>query len=141
MNNWTEAELNKIAAADDLHVSPFREDGNTYGTPTWIWSVVVDDGLYARGYNGRSSRWYKAAVTQKAGRVRIAGMERDVAFEPANAELNDRIDEAYRVKYRTSSYLSPMVGERARAATVKISPRFIRSQHGSSFNHSQRKDG
>jgi hypothetical protein len=122
MNNWTEAELNKIAAAD-LHVSPFREDGNTYGTPTWIWSVVVDDGLYARGYNGRSSRWYKAAVTQKAGRVRIAGMERDVAFEPANGELNDRIDEAYRVKYRTSSYLPPMIGERARAATVKISPR------------------
>jgi len=123
MSNWTEAELDKIAAADDLHVSPFREDGNTYGTPTWIWSVVVDDGLYARGYNGRSSRWYKAAITQKAGRVRIAGMERDVAFEPANGELNDRIDTAYRVKYRTSSYLPSMIGERARAATVKISPR------------------
>ena len=60
MSNWTEAELNKIAAADDLHVSPSREDGKTYGTPTWIWSVVVDDGLYARGYNGRSSRWYKS---------------------------------------------------------------------------------
>jgi hypothetical protein len=123
MSNWTEAELNKIAAADDLHVSPFREDGKTYGTPTWIWSAVVDDGLYARGYNGRSSRWYKAAEMQKAGRVRIAGMEREVAFESANGELNDRIDEAYRVKYRTSSYLAPMIGDRARVATVKISPR------------------
>lgn len=122
MSNWTEAELKKIAAADDLHVSPLREDGKTYGTPTWIWSVVVEGGLYARGYNGRSSRWYKAAVTQKAGRVRIAGMEREVAFEPASGELNDRIDEAYRVKYRTSPYLSPMIGGRARAATVKISP-------------------
>src|SRR5436190_8210797 len=28
----------------------------TYGTPTWIWFVVVDDGLYLRGYNGQQSR-------------------------------------------------------------------------------------
>lgn len=141
MSNWTEAELNKIAAADDLHVSPFRENGNTYGTPTWICSVVVDDGLYTRGYNGRSSRWYKAAVTQKAGRVRIAGMERDVAFEPANGEFNDRIDEACRVKYRISSYLSPMIGRACSRCNCKDQPAVILgSQHGSSFNHSQLKD-
>lgn len=123
MSNWTEAELNTIAASDDLHVSPFREDGKTYGTPTWIWSVVVENDLYARAYNGRNSPWYQAAITQKAGRVRIAGTERDVSFEPASGELNERIDEAYRLKYRASPYLAPMTGEGARAATVKISPR------------------
>jgi len=122
MSNWTKGELDKMAAADDLDISPFREDGVTYGTPTWIWSVVVGDSLYVRGYNGQASRWYKAAVTQKAGRIRVAGLEREVMFEPAAGELNDRIDEAYRVKYRTSSYLSPMIGDRARAATVKITP-------------------
>jgi hypothetical protein len=123
MSNWTEAELKKFAAADDLHVSPFREDGVTYGTPTWIWSVVVDGELYARGYNGQSSRWYKAAVTQKAGRIRMTGMEREVAFEPLTGNVNNQIDEAYRAKYRTSPYLTPMIGDRARAATVRISPR------------------
>ena len=46
MSNWTRAELARIATADDLHISPFREDAVTLGTPTWIWSVVVDDGLY-----------------------------------------------------------------------------------------------
>jgi hypothetical protein len=55
-------ELRKIAAADDLHVSPFREDGATFGTPTWIWSVAVDGSLYVRAYNGRSSRWHQAAL-------------------------------------------------------------------------------
>ncbi len=40
MSNWTETELAKIAPAGDLHISPFREDGVTYGSPTWIWSVV-----------------------------------------------------------------------------------------------------
>ena len=123
MSNWTGQELKTIAGADDLHISPFREGGVAYGTPTWIWSVVVDGGLYARAYNGRNSRWHKAALAQKAGRIRIAGMEREVAFEPVDGELNERIDEAYRAKYRTSPYLRPMIGDRARAATVRISPR------------------
>jgi hypothetical protein len=53
---WSKAELREIAEGDDLHISPFREDGVTYGTPTWIWSVAVDDALYVRAYNGKSSR-------------------------------------------------------------------------------------
>ncbi|WP_236756108.1 DUF2255 family protein [Actinomyces radicidentis] len=52
-----------MAASDDLHVSPFREDGTTYGTPTWIWSVVVDGRLFIRAWNGPSGRWYQAAVS------------------------------------------------------------------------------
>jgi hypothetical protein len=41
MTAWANDELRKIAETDDLDISPFREDGVTYGTPTWIWSVVV----------------------------------------------------------------------------------------------------
>lgn len=59
---WPQDELRKIAAADDLHIAPFRDDGATYGTPTWIWSVVVDGALYVRAYNGKNSRWHKAAL-------------------------------------------------------------------------------
>jgi hypothetical protein len=29
MPSWPTEELKKIAAADDLHISPFREDGKT----------------------------------------------------------------------------------------------------------------
>src|SRR5689334_23856979 len=102
MADWHKDELTKIAEADDLHISPFREDGVTYGTPTWIWSVVVDGELYVRGYNGQQSRWYQAAVRQKAGRIHAAGMTKDVVFEPVNGPLNDRIDAAYRAKYAGS---------------------------------------
>jgi hypothetical protein len=123
MSAWSNDELRAIAAADDLHISPFREDGGTYGTPTWIWSVVVDNALYVRGYNGQQSRWYQAAVKQRAGRIRTAGMTKEVAFEPVDGRINDRIDAAYRAKYSGSSYLKPMIGARARAATVKILPR------------------
>src|SRR5216110_905969 len=123
MSAWTEDELKRIVNTDDLHISPFREDGVTYGTPTWIWSVVVDDVLYVRGYNGQQSRWYQAAIHQKAGRIRAAGMTKDVVFEPVNGAINDRIDEAYRTKYAGSPYLKPMIGGRARAATVRVMPR------------------
>ncbi len=121
---WPEEELRRIAATDDLHVSPFREDGTTYGTPTWIWSVMVDGDLYVRAYNGTSSRWYRAALKQKAGRITAAGVAKEVTFDPVHdAALNARIDDAYRAKYAGSSYLPPMVGEHARAATMRITPR------------------
>ena len=74
MSKWTKEELRKIAEADDLHIAPFREDGVTYGTPTWIWSVAVGNALYVRGYNGTTSRWYEAALRQKAGRIIAAGI-------------------------------------------------------------------
>ena len=123
MSSWSKDELRKIAETDDLHISPFREDGVSYGTPTWIWSVAVDDGLYVRAYNGTSSRWYTAAMQQSAGRITAAGMTKEVSFEPVEGSIQERIDEAYRAKYRTSDYLAPMIGPRARAATVKIVPR------------------
>jgi hypothetical protein len=85
--------------------------------------VVVDDALFVRAYNGQSSRWYQAALRQKAGRIIAAGMTKEVAFEPVNGAINDRIDEAYRAKYRASPYLKPMIGAGPRAATVKIVPR------------------
>ena len=119
---WSKDELRRIAETDDLHVSPFRDDGRTYGTPTWIWSVVVEGDLYVRAYNGTSSRWYQAALRQKAGRITVAGMTKDVGFEPVEGPINDRIDDAYRAKYKSSPYLRAMIGKGARAATVRVMP-------------------
>lgn len=119
---WNAQELRRIAETDDLHVSPFREDGVTHGTPTWIWSVVVDDGLYVRAYNGRQSRWYQAALRQRGGRILAANMTKDVLFEPVDGPINDRIDDAYRSKYAGSPYLGPMIAARARSATVRVLP-------------------
>ena len=123
MPAWSADELRQIAAKDDLHISPFRDDGVTYGTPTWIWAVVVDGDLYVRAYNGASSRWYQAALRQKAGRIRVAGMTREVDFQPADGPIQQRIDDAYRARYAGSPYLAPMISPRARAATVRVLPR------------------
>jgi hypothetical protein len=34
-------DLARSAPTADLHVSPFREDGATYGTPARVWCVVL----------------------------------------------------------------------------------------------------
>ena len=101
----------------------FREDGKTFGAPTWIWSVVVDGAMYVRPYNGGSSRWYQAALRQRAGRITAAGLTKEVTFEPADDRINDRIDDAYRGKYKGSPYLDPMIDTRVRTTTVRVMPR------------------
>jgi hypothetical protein len=118
--HWPPEDLQKIAASDDLHIAPFREDGTTYGTLTWIWSVVVGDHLYVRGYYGQKSRWYQAAVRQKTGQITTAGMIKSVSFASIETLVNDQIDAAYRRKYAASPYLAAMVS--ARAATIEITP-------------------
>lgn len=119
MTAWSQA-IDRIAMSDDLHIAPFHADGVTTGTPTWIWSVVVDRRLFVRAWNGTKSRWYRSAMAQGAGRITAAGETHDVRFTPGDAALADRIDAAYCVKYAGSPYLPPMVDAGRRAATVEI---------------------
>ena len=120
LKSLSKGDIHKIAAADDFHIAPYREDGVAYGTPTWIWSVAVDDALYVRAYNGKRSRWYQAAMKQKAGKIESVGLTRQVDFEPVGDEVGQLIDEAYRKKYKGSSYLATMVSHRAKEATVRV---------------------
>lgn len=123
LNTFSKEELDTINEADDLKISPFRADGKTYGTPTWIWAVAVNSELFVRAYNGINSRWYQSAIAQKYGRIHAAGMVKDVQFQQAPESLNASIDEAYKTKYNNSPYLVPMISKRAKAATVKIVPK------------------
>jgi len=66
--------------------------------------------------NGQNSRWYQAALPQKAGRITAAGMTKEVTFLPVKGPINDRVNEAYRAKYHASPYLSPMIGARTRSS-------------------------
>jgi hypothetical protein len=49
-------------------------------------------------------------------------MTKDVTFEPVDDSINDRVDDAYRAKYKTSPYLPPMISKGSRSATVKVEP-------------------
>lgn len=123
MSAWQPDELQKIAETDDLRIAVFYEDGVSHGTLTWIWSVVVGDSLYVRAYYGTDSRWFQSALRQKAGRIAAAGMTKDVDFEHIDGPIQAQIDDAYRKKYGKSPYLSSMIGTRARATTMNLTPR------------------
>jgi hypothetical protein len=123
MSTWSKNELRKIAEADDLHISPFREDAKNVRHSDV--DLVRGGGRYPlRARLQRpSSRWYQAAVRQQAGRITAAGMTKEVTFELVDGPINDLIDDAYGAKYHGSPYLGSMISARARSATVKIVPR------------------
>lgn len=123
MNEWSPEQLAKIANAEDLYVSPFREDGHTYGTPTQTWALVVDNNVYVRAANGQKSRWYRAAMAQKGGRVRVADEFWDVTFEDAGDSEEAAIDAAYEAKYTGSSAVPTMQGDGPKSAAIRITPR------------------
>lgn len=123
MAEWSADQLTTIAENSDLFVSPFRDDGTTYGTPTQTWALVVEGRVYVRAANGQQSRWFQSAMTQGAGRVRVAGQYHDVIFEAAGDENEAAIDAAYEAKYPGSSAVPIMQGPGPKSASVRISPR------------------
>lgn len=123
MNSWSQTELRSIAENADLFVSPFREDGTTYGTPTQTWALVVDGDVYVRAANGQQSKWYQAAISQKAGRIRVDGKFYGVTFEPVDSGVDTAVDAAYEEKYPGSPAVPIMQGDGPKSATVRISPR------------------
>jgi hypothetical protein len=90
MSSWNEDDLRAIAESHDLYISPFREDGITYGTPTLVWPLVVDGEVYVRAANGQQSSWYVAAMNQRAGRIQVGGEDHEVTFERGGNEVADR---------------------------------------------------
>ncbi|WP_225422845.1 DUF2255 family protein [Lactiplantibacillus garii] len=121
---WSAEQLSQFAGADDFQISPFYSDGKTYGTPTWIWSVVVNDGLYVRAWNGQRSRWHRSAVQQGGGRIFLAGANHEVRFEALHDEtVNTLVDQAYRAKYAGSPYLNAMVQAGPRGTTMQVLPK------------------
>lgn len=123
MTHWTPEQIESIGSTEDFHISPYRADGSTAGTPTWIWSVVVDGNVYVRAYNGTASRWHRSAIAKQAGRIRAGGIDAEVTFIPVSGDISDSIDAAYSEKYAGSPYLPPMISDRTRAATVRVDPR------------------
>jgi hypothetical protein len=122
MTAWTPDELDRIGAAEELEIAPRRADGSL-GSAVPIWVVRVGDELYVRSRRGADGSWFRAARRQGAGHLRAGGVGRDVAFAPADPVVDAAVDAAYREKYaRYPSYVEPMVGEAARATTLKRVP-------------------
>ncbi len=124
MTAWTTDELDKIDAADELEIASVRPDG-TLRAPTTIWVARLGDDLYVRSVNGRTSAWFRGTQARHEGRIRAGGVEKDVTFVDVDGDVADRIDDAYRTKYRryAASIVDSTLTAEARSATLKLVPR------------------
>ncbi|NUQ99818.1 MAG: DUF2255 family protein [Streptomyces sp.] len=123
MSTWNARTLERIAAAEELHIAPRRGDG-TLREATTIWVVRDGDDLYVRSWRGTTGSWWNTAQDSHTGHIAAGGAEADVTFAAVgDPAVNDRVDAAYRAKYgRYTSYVEPMVADRARATTLRLTP-------------------
>jgi hypothetical protein len=122
MTMWTADQLDRVGTADEPVLSARRPDG-TLKRPVTIWVVRVGDEHFVRSYRGPDGRWYRDVSARSNGHIASGGVERDVRFTEADAQLSDLIDSAYREKYaRFPSYVAPMLTDQARATTLQLVP-------------------
>ena len=124
MSAWTSEELDKIGKAEELTLSSLRRDG-TLRKPVIMWVVRVDNDLYVRSVNGRTSDWFRGVQSRHEGQIKAGGVVKDVTFiEVIDENVNAQIDAVYADKYRRYASIIPSINDpKARAATIRIVPR------------------
>jgi hypothetical protein len=82
------------------------------------------DDLYVRSVNGRTSSWFRGAQASHEAHIEAGGVDKDVLLVETD-DMNDKLDAAYRAKYRryAESIVGSIVSPNARAATLKLVPR------------------
>ncbi|HEY0259097.1 MAG TPA: DUF2255 family protein [Lacisediminihabitans sp.] len=123
MTDWTESELERIGAADELRIASRRADG-TLRPYVIIWAVRAGDDVFVRSAYGPENPWFVRAKRAGTGRIQAGGVERDVVFSEVGAADQDAIDAAYHSKYDRygERIVGSVVGERAHALTLRLSP-------------------
>ncbi len=121
---WTEEELATIGGTDELRLASRRADGSLR-EPVVMWVVRDGDDLYVRSVKGRTGPWFRGTRSRREGRIQSGGVTREVSFVDGDERLNDRLDTAYRDKYRryAKNIVDTVVTPQARAATIRLVPR------------------
>jgi hypothetical protein len=98
---WASQELEQIDGADELQIATNRADG-TLRRWVPIWVVRVDGQVYVRTWYRRDDGWFGHALNSRRARIRVPGLEVDVAVEDVGAadeDLRAAVNAAYRAKY------------------------------------------
>jgi hypothetical protein len=123
MAGWTNDEVDRVGAAEELDLASVRRDG-TLRSPVTMWVVRDGDDLYVRSVKGRGSSWFRGAQNRHEAHIRAGDVESDVTLVETN-DVDDELDTAYHTKYGRPypSIVPSIVAPEARAATLKLVPR------------------
>ena len=124
MSEWTSEDLTRIGNAEEVQVTSRRGDG-TLRKPVTIWVVRDGDSLYVRSVKGPTGAWFRGTQERHEGRIRGGGADQDITFVDADHDIGDKVDAAYRAKYRryAGSILNSVLTPQARSTTIKLVPR------------------
>lgn len=124
MTAWMQDELSRIGRADEIQVSSRRPDGSFRPFVT-IWAVRLGNEVYVRSAYGPENGWFRRAKASGLGRIRAAGVERDVAFEEPGSEIAEGVTAAYHAKYDRYGprILGTVVSPEAARLTLRLVPR------------------
>ncbi len=125
MTEWTDDQLDRVGAADQLEIASVRDDGSLRPFTT-VWVVRIGDELYVRSAYGPENGWYRRARQAGVGRIKSAGVIRDVAFVdvPADdASLHEALDAEYERKYgpnHAAHVMATVLGDAVRGVTLRL---------------------
>jgi hypothetical protein len=77
------------------------------------------------GVNGPTSAWFRDTRARHEGRVEAGGVEKDVAFEDVDGEINGAVDAANRTKYGrySANTIKRVTSSTAGSTTMRLLPR------------------
>lgn len=124
MTSWTSEELATIGDAEELAIASRQPDGSLRPFVT-IWVVRAGDALYVRSVKGPSGTWFRRAVAAGEGRIRAGGVERDVAFQEADPEVDAPVTTAYHEKYDRygPNIVGTVVSAESATTTLRLVPK------------------
>ncbi len=80
MSSWTEDQLRRVGAAQELQIAHVRRSGALRARTT-IWTVRAGDDLYVRAAYGPDTGWHRVASASRQARIWAGGVESDVSLE------------------------------------------------------------
>jgi hypothetical protein len=124
MTAWTEADLSRFGAAEEIQIAAVRRNG-TLRAPRPIWVVRAADDLYVRAAYGPGSGWHRVARTSGRARISAGAVDKDVAVDHVDSAVLDQVDAAYREKYgrRYASIVDTITDPEHRVTTLRLLPR------------------
>jgi hypothetical protein len=124
MTAWVADELARLAGRDEIGVASTRTDGSLRPFVT-VWFVRAGDDLFVRSAHGPENGWFRRALASGVGRIRGAGIERNVTFEVPGPEAHEALDAAYHAKYDRygTGMVRTVVSPDATRSTLRLVPR------------------
>jgi hypothetical protein len=123
---WSPEDRERVGRAEELEIAARGGDGTLR---RWlpIWVVCAGEQVYVRTWHRRDSGWFGQALDSRRARIRVPGLEVDVAVEDVGEDQGDLradVDAAYRAKYGRYGGVSVdrMVTDEAAASTLRLIP-------------------